>query len=114
MKISKNIVIYSLIILMPLSFSCSSTAKMKRQEKRRHKKNEKLVEERQKEAEKQYEEAMKRHWKNQTTDTKKRMKNTAKQSEGFKDGKREFFLARWWKNIFGGRKYKRIRQKDLK
>jgi len=40
----------------------------------------------------------------QTPETKKRMKAQFKKSERYQSHRKEFFLKRWWKSIFGGKK----------
>jgi len=109
MKLNKSILILLLCLLSLVLSDCSTMAKQRIKEKKRHKQNEKLVDERKEEETKQYEDAVKQHYKNQTRKTRKRMKSSARKSRRLNENKKEFFLKRWFT-----RKGKRKKRNDLK
>jgi hypothetical protein len=105
-KICTIKIIVLLLFLIPLIVPGQS----RRTDKQKEKYLERLKEDRRKEAEKQYQEAVKSHYKMQSKETRKMMKQTFKKSQ--REGKAKFFLKRWYDNIFNKRKMKERQQKN--
>ncbi len=83
---------FLLLIMLPVFFACRTNSSASRQ-----KQVENQREEKDKEVEKQYNNAKEKHFKNQTRDTRKRMKTN--KSNAVQSGyakKRPCFLKRWF------------------
>lgn len=93
MKIKFNrIITIFLVIIIPLFFACRSSSSAQRQ-----KQVENQREEKDREAEKLYSEAQKKHLKNQTRSTRKRMNTNTDNSQrtGYSK-KKSCFIVRWF------------------
>jgi len=87
--------IFVLAILLVPASSC--TPKYKASSAQR--KTEKAQEKRKKETEKMIQEGQKKHLKAQTSDARKRMKQTKRKSEDW-SGVKQPFYKRWWRKVF--------------
>ncbi len=67
---------------------------------------EKKKRQREKEAQAKYQAKVEYQANIQTPETRKRMKRQFKKSERYHSHRKEFFLKRWWKSIFGPKKRK--------
>lgn len=94
--LKKLLLIFSVLGFLVMADSCTNMQKAKRQELHRRKQFEREKKSRDNEAQKAYEASIKKHYNMQTQSTKKMMKSTARQSQRYKDHKREFFLKRWF------------------
>jgi predicted Holliday junction resolvase-like endonuclease len=95
MKFSKRIIIL-FVCLLPLF----ATVKAQESSSKKQKEIEKKKEKNDQEALLKYQKALKVHNKDQTKDTRKRMKQSRKESNKVSPGHKDFFLKRW----FTGRK----------
>ena len=93
-------------LLFSFTFSTVGCRNMVIKHKRRKDARQIEKEKRKKEAEAQakYEEKVAYQASIQTPETRKRMKAQYKKSEKYHSHRKEFFLKRWWNNIFGGNK----------
>jgi len=91
MKYISRIVLLSIILSLPLLWSCRTNSAASRQ-----KQIEKQREEKDKQAIKQYNEAVERHLKNQTKKTRKRMEENKTKSEKAGLSKKSCFLKKWF------------------
>ena len=94
--LKKLLLIFSILGMVLFADSCTNIQKAKRQEIHRRKQFEKEKKDRDREAQSAYEASIRKHYNMQTASTKKMMKSTARQSQRYKDHKREFFLKRWF------------------
>lgn len=74
------------------------------------KRYEKKQEEQKREAEKKYRAALKEHYKMQSPSTRRSMKKNFRSSMRDSENKQEFFIKRWYHNLFNKRKMKENRQ----
>ncbi len=78
--------------------------RIKHKRKRDARKIEREKEQREKEAMAEYQAKVERQGNIQTPETRKRMKTQFKKSEQYHSHRKEFFLKRWWKSLFGNKR----------
>jgi Flp pilus assembly protein TadB len=93
MRYLRYILFFTAILLVPLS-SCSPKHKASSAKK----KTEKVEAKRRKEADKTIKKAQKQHLKNQSPNTRSRMKANRRKSDEW-SGKKPPFYVRWWRAI---------------
>ena len=97
----RKFIVFSLIFTLALgSISCRSM-RIKHKRRRDAREMEKERKRKEKEATAKYQEKIEYQASIQTPETRKRMKAQFKKSERYHSHKKEFFLKRWWKSIFG-------------
>ncbi len=86
----------TLFIILLLALTLSSCSRHTRTSKKQRQ-VENLQKERKKEAEELYKEAVKRHKEIQTRETRKRMRQSARESKRVREGRSEPFYRRWFR-----------------
>ena len=81
---------------------------------KKQKEYEKKQEEKTKEADKKYQEAVKKQYQMQSPSTRKKMKKHFKEMQKAANNKKDFFLKRWFNNVFHKRKMKENRNNNGK
>ncbi|OYT10969.1 MAG: hypothetical protein B6I18_06295 [Bacteroidetes bacterium 4572_112] len=97
----RRLIIFSLIFTLALgSISCRRMI-IKHKRRKDAREMEKERKRKEKEATAKYQDKIKYQASIQTPETRKRMEAQYKKSERYHSHKKEFFLKRWWKSIFG-------------
>ncbi|MCK5846083.1 MAG: hypothetical protein KAG84_01480 [Bacteroidales bacterium] len=100
----RKILIFSLIFSISLGTIGCRSMRIKHKRKRDARQMERQKKEKEQEAMAEYQAKVQRQSNIQTPETKKRMKAQFKKSERYQSHRKEFFLKRWWKNIFGSKR----------
>ena len=97
----RRILIFSLILSFALTTVSCRSMKIKHNRKKDAREIQKKKRQREKEAQAKYQSKVEYHASTQTPETRKRMKRQFNESQRYHGHKKEFFLKRWWKKVFG-------------